>query len=322
VAIARRTNRRRYVLLVIVLTCLTLITLDTRNGRSGPIGTLGSLAHRVVSPFQRAANDVANPVSDWWDGTVHNGDLKKENRKLQQEIAALQGNQNSASEAIRENSGLKALLQLTNKLLVKNVAANIVSRGVGNFDPTLEIDKGSNAGIAVDMPVISPEGIVGQVTRVWSTGAQIQVLTDPDFSVGVQTPPHPGSAPTTGIATGANQQHDLTVQFDAGTKVVRGDPIVTSPQSTLFPAGFPVGTISSVTVQPGNIGVTATITPYVHLGALQQLLVLLWTNGTTGPVFVTTTTTSTSSTTTTTVFGATTTTNPFGTTTSTTGPGG
>ena len=118
-----------------------------------------------------------------------------------------------------------------------------------------------------------------------------------NFSVGVQTPGHGASPATTGIASGEVGSHDLVVEFDAGTSVLRGDQIVTSPQSTLFPSGLTVGTIASATNQPGNTGVNATITPYVHLGALQQVTVLLWSQGTRGPVLPTTTTsTSTTST--------------------------
>ena len=311
---ARRASRRRYVLLVIVLTCLTLITLDSRNGRSGPLGSLGGVAHRIVSPVQGAVDDVATPVSDWWDSVTNSGDLKKKNRALEEQIAALRGKQNQAEEAIRENSEYKRLLLLKNALLVKNVTAVIIGRDPGNFDPTFTIDKGSEQGIAVDMPVMAPEGIVGKVIEVWNGGSKIQVLTDPNFSVGVQTPGHGPSPATTGIASGQVDSHDLIVKFDAGTNVLRGDQIVTSPQSTLFPAGLPVGTITTVTNQPGNTGVTATITPYVGLGGLQDLTVLLWAPGTPGPV-LTTTTTTTTSTTTTTVFGATTTTVPGNTTT-------
>jgi rod shape-determining protein MreC len=320
----RRASRRRYVLLVIVLTCLTLVTLDSRNGRSGPLGSLGGLAHRIVSPIQGAVDHVANPISDWWDGVTNSGDLKKKNRALEQQVAALKGKQTQADEAIRENGDLKGLLGLKNTLLVKNVTGSIIGRDTGNFDPTFTIDKGSEQGIAVDMPVMSPAGVVGKVIEVWNGGAKIQTLTDPNFSVGVQTPGHGASSPaTTGIAGGQTNSHDLSVAFDAGTKVLRGDQIVTSPQSTLFPSGLPVGTIATVANQPGNTGVTATITPYVHLGSLQYLMVLLWVPGSPGPVFNTTTTTSTTTTTTTTVFGATTTTTTTvpGSTTSTAVPG-
>jgi rod shape-determining protein MreC len=301
---AKRASRRRYVLLLIVLTCLTLITLDTRNGRSGPLGALGRIAHRVVSPVQGAVDDVARPIGDWWSGITDSGDLKKQNRQLEQEIAGLKGQQTSAAEAIKENSDLKALLKLTDALLVKNVTGLIVGRDPGNFDPTLTIDRGSESGIAVDMPVIAPEGIVGKVIEVWNGGAKIQVLTDPDFSVGVQTPGHGASPATTGIASGQVGSHDLSVEFDAGTKVSKNDAIVTSAQSTLFPSGLPVGTINRVTNQPGNTGVSATITPYVHLGGLQHVTVLLWVQGTPGPVLPTTTTTTKTTTTTTTVFGS------------------
>jgi rod shape-determining protein MreC len=299
---ARRASRRRYVLFLIVLTCLTLITLDTRNGRSGPVGAMGRIAHRIVSPVEGAVDDVARPVGDWWDGITNSGHLKRDNRGLEQQIAALRGKQAAADEAIKENSELKKSLALQNALLVKNVTGLIVGRDPGNFDPTLTIDKGSEKGIAVDMPVIAPEGIVGKVIEVWNGGAKIQVLTDPNFSVGVQTPGHGASPATTGIASGEVGSHDLVVEFDAGTSVVRGDQIVTSPQSTLFPSGLVVGTISKATSQPGDTGVNAMITPYVHLGALQHVTVLLWSQGTPGPVLPTTTTsTTTTSTTSTTV---------------------
>ena len=293
---ARRASRRRYVLLVIVLTCLTLITLDTRNGRSGPLGLMGRIAHRIVGPVQGGVDDAARPVSDWWDGITNSGNLKRDNRRLQEQIAALRGKQTAADEAIKENNELKKSLALQNALLVKNVTGLVVGRDPGNFDPTFTIDKGSETGISIDMPVIAPEGIVGKVIEVWNGGAKIQVLTDPNFSVGVQTPGHGASPATTGIASGQVDSHDLAVEFDAGTKVLAGDQIVTSPQSTLFPSGLAVGTIATATNQAGNTGVNATIEPYVHLGALQHVTVLLWSAGTAGPVLPTTTTTTTTTT--------------------------
>jgi len=106
----RRASRRRYVLLIIVLTAITLITLDTRNGRSGPIGALGRGAHSVVGPVESAINNVARPISDWWQGVFDSGDIKKENRKLRQQNQELQGQQRQAQAAITENENLKKLL--------------------------------------------------------------------------------------------------------------------------------------------------------------------------------------------------------------------
>jgi len=297
----RRASRRRYVLGVVILTALTLITLDTRNGRTGPLGAMGRAAHTVMSPIEGAVDDVAQPVSDWWHGVTDAGNLKRENRDLKNQVAALQGNQRDAAAAINENTILREYLKLATLLQVKNVTGLIVNRDPGNFDPTLTIDKGSESGIATDMAVMSPAGLVGKVIETWHGGSKIQVLTDPTFSVGVVTPAH-GSAPAEqAVASGQVGSHDLLVQLPAGSNVQVGDRIVTSPSSTFAPPDVPIGVVTNVVVQPGGIGVNATIKPYVDIGGLQYLTVLEWVKGQ-PPVFPsTTTTTSTVPVTTTTV---------------------
>lgn len=309
-AAARHASRRRYVLLIVVLTAITLITMDTRNGRSGPLGAMGRAAHTVLSPVEGVVDGVSSSVSDWWHGVTDAGNLKRENRQLRDEVAALQGKARDGQRAVDDNTALRAYLKLSSLLQVKNVTGTIVNRDPGNFDPTLTIDKGTESGIAVDMPVMSPSGLVGKVIEAWRGGAKIRVLTDPAFAVGVQTPARPGAPATTGVATGQVGSRELTVEFDPGTKVRVGDDIVTSPLSDLFPPGIPVGTVSHVSEKAGGIGLVATIKPYVDLGGLRYVTVLLEGGQGSPPVFpATTTTTAPASTTTTT--------NPFVTTTTT-----
>ena len=88
-------------LLLIVLSCVTLITLDTRNGRTGSLGAMGRIAHRIVSPVQGAVDDVARPVGDWWDGIVNSGDLKRDNRRLQEQIAATLYDPSESDDEVR-----------------------------------------------------------------------------------------------------------------------------------------------------------------------------------------------------------------------------
>src|SRR5436189_4928454 len=95
-AVARRTNRRRYVLLVIVLTAVTLITLDSRGGRTGPLGALGRAAHTLVSPIQGAVESITTPISDWWHGVTDGANLKRDNRKLREQLSVAQGTERAA----------------------------------------------------------------------------------------------------------------------------------------------------------------------------------------------------------------------------------
>jgi rod shape-determining protein MreC len=294
--------------LLVILTAVTLITLDTRGGRSGPLGVLSRGAHRVVSPIEGAVTRVAQPIGDWFSGLTDSGHLKRENRKLRNEIAALQGQQEDARAAIEENKILKQAAGLN--LNVTRVVARIIDRSLGNFSPTLTINKGIEAGIAKDQAVVAPDGsVVGKVIQASQGSAEIRVLTDPMSAIGVKTPRHPRSKSTTGTAQGQNGSHDLAVDdFDPTAKIVRGDNITTSPFSEVFPPDLRVGSVKSVRRDPGDDAVHVLVTPYVDLGALDYVVVLEWTKGEPPVVPPSTTSTSTSSTTTSTTLPTTSTT--------------
>jgi len=147
-----------------VLSCVTLITLDTRNGRTGSLGAMGRIAHRIVSP-SRGGRRRRRPVSDWWDGIVNSGNLKRDNRRLQEQIAALLGKQTAADEAIKGEQPITTRsLAAQNALLVKKRDRADRRPRSGQLRPTLTIDKG-RSGISVDYAVIAPEGIVGKGDR-------------------------------------------------------------------------------------------------------------------------------------------------------------
>jgi rod shape-determining protein MreC len=312
-AIARRTSRRRYVLLVIVLTAVTLITLDSRGGRSGPLGAVGRAAHTLVSPIQGAVESISTPISDWWHGVTEGAKLKRDNRKLREQLAVAEGTDRAARRALAENEDLKKLLGLNSLLNVKRVNARIVARDTGNFDSSLTLDHGTESGIARDMPVVGPDGyLVGSVIDVGRNFAKVRVLTDPVFAVGVRTPKHPGGDAATGTASGRSGSHELLVDdFDPQAKILRGDQIVTSPLSTKFPPDLLVGSVTKVMDLPGGFSRDVFVKPYVDLGALENVAVLFWVQGQ-GPVVKTTTTTGTTSTTTTTMPTTTTTTTRAG----------
>jgi rod shape-determining protein MreC len=253
---------------------------------------------------------VASPVGDWWSSLIHGGRLRSDNRSLRQQLAAAEGRARAAQQAIDEDTQLRKLLCLDSLLNVKRVNARIISRDPGNFDSTLTINRGSQSGIAAHMPVVSPEGyLVGTVIEVGPKQSVVRVLTDPEFSVGVKYPAHPpGDAPI-GVASGQNGSHELLDNdIDPGTKVLNGDRVVTSPSAASdYPPDLLVGEVSHVAPQASGESQNVYIRPYVDLGGLDYVSVLLWVSG--GPTVVnpgvqcvtlpapTTTTTSTTSTT-------------------------
>jgi len=273
VAVYRRPSRTRFILLVLVLTSITLVTLDSRSGGRGWTGSLRGKVQDAFAPVQDATHSFLRPVGDFFTGVVHYGDLKQENARLRDELAKARSQQLQSADAQRE---LQLLLDQQHLSFVGNtpsVAAEVVDTSSSNFEESVQINRGKNAGVAVNMPVVTGGGLVGRVSSVSATRATVLLVTDPTFGVGVRLP-----TGETAVASGAGRDNPMRVDLVLpGVKVKVGDMLVTSGlQLERFPKDIPVGRVRSVTQTPGALQEAVTITPVVDLSTLEFVQVLQW----------------------------------------------
>ena len=162
----RQVRRRRAVLLGLVLCCLVLLTAYFGESSGGPLRSVQTGAMEVVAPVQEGANRALKPFRDlfgWFGDTVdakgERDKLEAERDQLRQELARLQVYENENRE-LRDlvdygrDSGLDAY---------EPVTARVYSRSNSTWYSTMEINKGSSDGVAVNQPVINGKGLVGKV---------------------------------------------------------------------------------------------------------------------------------------------------------------
>jgi rod shape-determining protein MreC len=275
-AVTGRNLRRRYVLLLLVLTGVTLVTLDQRSEDSGPIGAVGSAVHEVVAPVQRATEAVVSPIADWLDGVTSGSSLKEENEQLRRELAETAGRLGQAEDAIERARQLSEILDLPYVEGIPRITAPIISPPPGNFEDTVVIGKGESDGIRTGMPVVAAGGLFGRVVEVSRSQAKVMRITDESFSVSVRS----ARDRFVGIASG-NGSRTLDLEFVGGVEgdpiLVGGDALVTSgADASRFPGGLPVGEISEVDVESSTSLRTGEVEPYVALGAVEVVQVLDW----------------------------------------------
>jgi len=281
VAVYRRTHRRRSVLILLVLTSITLITLDTRANGGGVTGSARNAVRDAVAPAQDAVDDALSPVADWFDGVTSSGDLKRENARLRRELEAARGKANSARAALQQNRELTTIDSLPWTPGIPGVVAQITTPSPGNFEDTIGLDKGSDAGIVVGNPVVSGDGLVGRVAEVSGRRATVLMLTDPSSGVSVRLEGSNANAVVNGRAGG----DDLTLEFlDPDTADVKvGEMVFTSGlEPSRFPPGIPVGKVTSVKKSPGALTSRIMVRPLAEVGRLSYVRALQWPTAGTG----------------------------------------
>lgn len=268
-----RSGRQRFTLLLLVLMSITVITIDSRGGDKGAFATARSVAQDVVAPVQSVVAGVFSPIGNVFD-RLTGGSVEKENERLRRDLAAARGKLLRANQMESEARRLNELLGLSFAPDVKGIAARVIGYGPGNFESTILLDKGSSAQLAVGMPVITPEGLVGRVIKVSSHRAVVLLLTDATSGVGVRFT----STGDRGIAQGTGRPDSLDLDLvDPKVAIQRGEIVVTAGlQNGRFPAGIPVARVTRVRKVPGALEQDIKIQPIVQTGSLEHVKVLIW----------------------------------------------
>lgn len=276
-AVYRRTSRPRFTLLLLVLTAITLLTLDERSNGSGMVDVARDGARDLFAPIKDAADAAVRPVTDFFQGAVHYGDVEAENARLREQLAEREAEVLRAGDADREREALLDLAALDFVGDIPTVAARVVATPATGFELTLEIDRGRNAGVAPGMPVVSGGGLVGRVVDVSRRRATVLLVTDSSSSVGVRL----AGSGDVGVAAGRGRGSTLRVDLvDPATKVERAEMAVTSGlQNSVFPPGIPVGKVVAATPAAGALQQDVTIKPTVDFRRVTFVKVLQWDPG-------------------------------------------
>jgi rod shape-determining protein MreC len=133
----------------------------------------------------------------------------------------------------------------------------------------LYLDKGTKDGIRSDMPVITPDGIVGKVLTVYDETAQVLMISDPTSGVGATL----ANSRLKGIVNGTSGG-ELRLNYIMGDETVRpGEALVTSGGDRVFPKGLPIGTVVNVSMGR-NLFLDIKLKPAVDLDRLEEVLIV------------------------------------------------
>jgi rod shape-determining protein MreC len=248
----KQVRRRRAVLALLVAVSLILLTAYFGESPSSPLHSVQRGIVEVLSPIQEGASKVLTPVRDvagWFSDTFK---AKSQNDALRKEVATLRTELDRAQTASINDAQLTKQLGLDNSIGIsayQPLGAHLISRDPTLWYATIEVDKGSDDGVRMDDPVIGDGGLVGKVSTVAPTVSVVTLITDHTSAVTAQVHDQYGDIGVLVPAVGDPNQ--LLLQYlPSHAPVQVGDQVVTAgfssgPLDSLFPAGIPIGQVSS-----------------------------------------------------------------------------
>jgi rod shape-determining protein MreC len=276
VALSRRTGgRSRLTIALLVLTSLLLLTLDFRD--SAMVQSARRAAGTVFSPLRGAAETVSEPFTNAWHGVTGYGRLEDENDALRRKVDELEGREVLQEDAAQQLAELLGQQDLEWVGDIPTTAARVLSGSPSNFSHTVDISKGSSDGITAGMPVVNGAGLVGKVVLVTRHRSTVQLITDPEFAVGVKLLPSNVTGTARGQGRGQDLLVDTSLEPDSEDVPKPGTSLTTSgAELSTFPDSIPVGKVRSVMESGGGLALDVVVRPMADTERLAFLTVLLW----------------------------------------------
>ena len=232
---------------------------------------------RLVYPIEKGVTFVVDGVV--WVGRRYLFLLQTEedNERLREQVAGYKMENRRLKEALARLSDLLPAREYAESLKFDTLTARVIAAGFDTTSRVVTINKGSADGIKAEMGVITPDGVVGIVLRVFNGASIVRLLIDPRAAVDALLP----DTRVRGIVRGVNDPKRLQCSFTFVTHsegIVDKGQLVTSGLDQRFPPAIPLGTVRVAPGTDPQAVDTFDVVPAVDFQALQHVLVITGSN--------------------------------------------
>jgi rod shape-determining protein MreC len=273
-AVARVIEGRKSRFLLGVLILAHLVVISRQVEGEGGVSLMQRAIWAVMLPPQRLVAGGIHGVKGVWQGYVGLRGARDENRRLQEQVRALETQLEASREQIGEAARLREILELRKVLPFPTMTAQVIAREGVPWFRNLTIDKGLADGVTLNAPVLGVGGVMGRVVEVGPRAAKVQLLLDRDCGVGVRIE----RTRTTGVVAGQVAFSDsgtselLMKYVPVLADVVVGDVVVTSGLDQIYPKGLVVGRVRSVGKGSGLFKEVA-VQPSANFEKIEEVMV-------------------------------------------------
>ncbi|WP_084170869.1 rod shape-determining protein MreC [Desulfofalx alkaliphila] len=268
-------NSYRKIFYLVILVVVVLLVMRVTSLNRGQLTPIEGAVKDALSPLQTVTMSISRGIKDAFSFVLSLGSQGAENERLREEIRVLEGKLQRLEELRVENIRLKEMLnyQEFNVDNYRLMTAGIIGRDPSNWFSTFTVNKGAVDGIARDMAVLVPEGLVGRVVAVSERTAEVLLITDPRSGVGAVVQQNRMPGVVEGVANSAGVLRMIHLPKDAPLE--EGQMVVSSGVGGIYPPGIGIGEIISAENDPGGLFQIALLNPAVDFRLLEEVFIVM-----------------------------------------------
>ena len=260
----------------IILVVVGLITAGCVIFASLGTQTLpGTIVQTILAPVKAIGNSLTRTAEQYYSYMFKYEALAAENAELQAEIANMEDVARQAEAIARENQRLRGMLNLVaNNESYVVVDAYIIGWNSTNWNSTLTINRGTNAGIEANMCAITENGqVVGLVTEAGPNYAVIKTILDSTLEIS-------GTISVSGyngmVSGGYIDGHEtlLKMEYLPSNAIIRNTDQVVTSGSTVYPRGLIIGDVVDAGFEETGVAKFALLKPAATINTLEQVFII------------------------------------------------
>lgn len=244
----------------------------TETGRTDPVS---AVMREAIAPPTHLVGGLSRWISQQTGWLFHGHAVSEENRRLRDQVAALQAENARLQEAQINYDRLRGDLGFVQANRGQLLATDVLWRRPDPKFDTLVIGAGTRSGVHVRSVVVTRGGLVGQVYEVTPNTASVVMITDgSQNSPGVGARIQRATSRAVGVCKGDLSSTVSLLYLKNDDDVKKGDVVVTSGMGGVFPPGLLIGSVEDVRADEGNLSKRAHIRPTVDFDRLEEVYVL------------------------------------------------
>ena len=257
-----------FCLILFALTNLVLLSASAKHPHSN--GIIGRMVMAAVAPFQEGVTRSVGFCEYIWDHYLYVVSARHECDEVKRTLAGLRLEKSRYVESEQTCQRLHKLLEIKDSLSHNLLAAQVVGVDPSGWFHSIIINVGTRDGAVKGMPVVAPEGIVGQIVKVSFGYSKVMLMIDRSSAIDALVQ----RTRVRGIIEGKTDEYCRFKYVLRKVEIDSGDVVVSSGFDGIFPKGLRIGFVKDVSKSRAGIFQNVNVEPFVDFTRLEEVLVI------------------------------------------------